>query len=107
MQKIFDLAVVVSKYTARDGQEKSRWENIGAMFEKADGHRFIMLKASFNPAAISRKEGSDSIAVSLFTPKKRDDKNNSNEESYSEPQDYSDKHDFGPDGELSIEDCPF
>ena len=106
MQKLYDLAVVVSKYSTRDGQEKSRWENIGAMFERQDGGKFIMLKASFNPAAISRKEGSDSIAVSLFPPKKRDDRNNANEENYS-AQDYSDKHDFGTDGELSIEDCPF
>ena len=107
MQKLYDLAVVVSKYSTRDGQEKSRWENIGAMFERQDGGKFIMLKASFNPAAISRKEGSDSIAVSLFPPKKRDEKQNSNEEIYSGAQDYSDKHDFGTDGELSIEDCPF
>ena len=90
MQKLYDLAVVVSKYSARDGQEKSRWENIGALFENNDGRKFIMLKATFNPAAIARKDGSDSIAVSLFTPKKRNDNNNSNEESYSEPQDFND-----------------
>ena len=90
MQKLYDLAVVVSKYYTRDGQEKSRWENIGAVFEKDDGHKFIMLKATFNPAAIARKENSDSIAISLFPPKKRNENNNSNEENYSEPQDFND-----------------
>ena len=31
-----------------------------------------MLKAHFNPAAITRKEDSESIVISLFKPKKDD-----------------------------------
>ena len=39
-----------------------------------------MLKAHFNPAAIQRKEGSESIIISMFKPKQKQNnqQNNSN-----------------------------
>ncbi len=67
MIKIYDLAVVTRKYT-KDGQEKSNWLNIGSIIQ-GDNNPFIMLKAYFNPAGIARKENSESILVSMFTPK--------------------------------------
>ena len=67
MKKLYDLCVVTSKYT-QNGQDKNRYENIGSIWENND-RKFITLKAHFNPAAISRKEGSDSILVSLFAAK--------------------------------------
>lgn len=68
MSKLFDLAVATRRYTDRNGNEKSVWENIGAILQ-ADGEPYMMLKAHFLPAAISRKDGSESILVSLFAPK--------------------------------------
>ena len=75
--KLYDLAVVTRKYTDSAGQEKNVWENVGAILQ-ADGEPYMMLKAHFLPAAIARKEGSESILVSLFVPK-----DSSNPECYS------------------------
>ena len=72
MSKSYDLAVVTSKYTDRNGNEKANWENIGAIFEKENGGKFMTLKATFNPAGIERKAGSDSIVVSMFPVKDKE-----------------------------------
>ena len=69
MTKLYDLCVATREYTDRDGSKKSVWENIGSLLQNDEGKNFIMLKAHFNPAAIKRKEGSESILVSLFAPK--------------------------------------
>ena len=74
MKKLYDLCVIVGKYT-QNGQEKPRFSNIGSIWKKDDGKIFGTLKAYFNPAAITRQEGSDSIFFSLMEPK---DNNNSN-----------------------------
>ena len=74
MTKLYDLCVSTRKYTDKTGNEKSFWENVGTVFEKDDGKAFIVLKAHFNPAGIQRKEGSESVVISLFKPK--NDNNN-------------------------------
>lgn len=68
MTKLWDLAVKTGEYL-KDGKTRNRYENIGAMWEGQGDTPFITLKATFNPAAIVRKEGSDSIMVSCFAPK--------------------------------------
>ncbi|MBQ9566181.1 MAG: hypothetical protein IJU98_11405 [Synergistaceae bacterium] len=68
MAKLYDLAVKVGDYL-KDGKLRNRYENIGAIWEGRDGEPFMTMKATFNPAAIARKEGSDSIFVSCFPPK--------------------------------------
>lgn len=73
-QKLYDLAVVTRKYTDKAGQEKNTWESIGVVVQ-GDKDPYIMLKAHFLPSAIQRKNGSESILVSLFMPK---DNNNPN-----------------------------
>ena len=76
--KIKDAAVVTSKFTS-NGQEKSRWKNVGALYQKDDGSLFLGLHAFFNYAALKRNEDSDYFIIPLFEPKKRDDSNsNSN-----------------------------
>lgn len=124
--KLYDLAVAVSKYTAQDGSEKSRWENVGSVWQDTDNqgnkYSFVMLKATFNPAAIKRKDGSDSIRLSLFKQKdKKQDSsaqgnaqhNNSQGNYNAAPQQQSYKSDndisFGfPDESAgNIEECPF
>ena len=67
MIKLYDLAVATRKYM-KDGQEKASWLNVGSVIQ-GDNSPFIMLKAHFNPAGITRKEGAESISISLFTPK--------------------------------------
>lgn len=65
MKKIKDLVVTTGKYT-KDGQEKNRYVNVGAIMEKDDGGKFMFLNRHFNPAGVPFKEGSESIIVSMF-----------------------------------------
>jgi peptide methionine sulfoxide reductase MsrA len=67
--KKYDVAVKTGTYT-KDGQEKSRFENVGAVWSGDNGH-YLVMKRTFNPAGVPFKEGSDSIFLSLFEP--RDD----------------------------------
>lgn len=130
--KLYDLAVAVSKYTAQDGSEKSRWENVGSVWQDTDNqgnkYSFVMLKATFNPAAIKRKDGSDSIRLSLFKPKDKKQggsaqgnaqyNNNSQGNHNAAPQfDAPQPQSYEGDNEISfgfsdesagnIEECPF
>ena len=119
--KLYDLAVAVSKYTTQNGQEKSRWENIGAVMQNMNNNgekrNYIMIKRSFNPAGIPCKEGSDSIMVSLFPPK-NNSRSNPTEPQTQQRQDFN----FDTDGDFedtsynqspdtnsssNIEECPF
>lgn len=68
MKKIYDLAVKTGEYT-KNGETKSRYETIGSAMENDEGGMFLFIKKTFSPAGVSVKEGSDSILVSMFTPK--------------------------------------
>ena len=74
MNKLYDLCVATRTYKS-NGQDKTNWENVGALLQTDDGKKFIMLKAHFNPAAIQRKEGSESIVISMFKPKQKQQNN--------------------------------
>lgn len=67
-RKTHDLCVKTGSYTDRDGNEKGRWMNVGALMEDGEGRPFVMLNACFNPAGIQREEGRESILVSCFVP---------------------------------------
>lgn len=68
-KKVKELAVGVRKYTDNSGQEKTQWENIGAIFKNEEGKSFISIKRTFNPAGVPNPEDKDSILVSMFDPK--------------------------------------
>lgn len=61
-KKIYDVAVAVGKYT-KDGEEKNRYENIGAVIQGENGP-FLVLKRTFNPAGVPSDK--ESIVCSLF-----------------------------------------
>lgn len=70
-KKIYDLAVAVGKYT-KDGQEKNRYQTVGAVMQKDDGCKFILLERWFNPAGVPYDAGrGNSIMVSMFDPNKQ------------------------------------
>ncbi|MBQ7263851.1 MAG: hypothetical protein IJR14_09060 [Synergistaceae bacterium] len=74
-RKVYDIKVRTSSYTTRDGEERGRWDNVGAVFvhEGNDGDRpYILLKRTFNPAGLDAREGSDTVLLSLFKPKPKD-----------------------------------
>lgn len=72
VKKIKDLCVVTRKYQTRDGQEKSNYLNIGAILQKDDGGKFMILNRHFNPAGIPNPENKDTLIVSMFDVKDKD-----------------------------------
>lgn len=74
---IMDATVAVGKYTDKNGQEKTRWENVGEVYKGDNQNTFLMMKATFNPAGVMREPGSDRIMIAFF-PHKDNRKGNSN-----------------------------
>ena len=70
-RKIKDLAVKVSTYTDNYGNEKGRYENVGALMQNDDGNQFLMLKRTFNIAGCPNPQARDSVLVSMFDPKQQ------------------------------------
>ena len=102
---LYKLAVATSKYQDRDGKERTNWENIGAVYEtERDGKvsRFITLKATFNPAGIERKQGTDNIIVSLFPPKDKEQSYEQRSSAVSQAQSSYGDSEFG-----NVEQFPF
>lgn len=66
MKKVCDLAVKTGTYQ-KDGQEKGRYQNVGAVMEGENG-RFILLEKTFNPAGI--QDGKGSVLIHMFDVKK-------------------------------------
>lgn len=70
-RKIYDLAVKTGSYTDRDGNQKGRYTNAGAIWEKDDGSKFITLNRTFNPAGVPNPENKEAIILSQFEVKER------------------------------------
>ncbi len=70
MSKKFDMVVKSGEYQS-NGQTKARWKTIGAVMDDGKGGMYAFIDATFNPAGVARKEGSESIMVSFFEPKDR------------------------------------
>jgi hypothetical protein len=68
MKKLYDLTVKVGEYE-KNGETKSRYENIGSLMENDKGGMFIFQKKIFNPAGVPSREGSSDIIISLFKPR--------------------------------------
>ena len=62
-KKVYDLAVKIGE---------KNWLNVGAVLEKDDGGRFIILERSFNPAGVPNPDNKSSLIISLFEPKQID-----------------------------------
>ena len=75
-KKLYDIAVKTGTYTDSQGQQKGRWQNVGAMMQNDDGGQFIMLAKWFNPAGVPDLSGrggaSESVLLSMFDPKQND-----------------------------------
>lgn len=66
-EKIRDLAVKVGTYTDGAGNEKARWQNLGALMRSDDGGEFILLDRTFNPAGVPvPSNGGNSVLISAF-----------------------------------------
>jgi hypothetical protein len=72
-RKVYDLCVKTGSYRDKSGQEKGRYQTVGAVMEGDDGRQFAMLEAWFNPSGIDRQQGRGSIILSMFEPKTKQD----------------------------------
>lgn len=68
MAKQYDLSVKVGEYTDRDGNTKSRYQNVGVVMDGANGP-YILLNRTFNPAGVPGQADRESIIISMFTPR--------------------------------------
>lgn len=68
-KKLYDLAVKTGTYKDGQGNDKGRWQNVGAVMANNDGGKFIMLAKWFNPAGVPDERGGESILLSMFEPK--------------------------------------
>ena len=59
-KKVYDLAVKLGE---------KNWLNVGAVLEKDDGGRFIILERSFNPAGVPNPDNKSGLIISMFEPK--------------------------------------
>lgn len=69
-RKLYDLAVKTGEYTDSQGQQKGRWQNVGAVMTSDNGGQFVMLAKWFNPAGVADAKGGESILLSCFEPNK-------------------------------------
>lgn len=68
-RKIGDLAIPAGSYTDRSGNEKTRWENIGGLFETDNGRRFLTIKRTFAPSGIPidpNGNNRENVIINLF-----------------------------------------
>lgn len=89
-RKLRDLAVKIGTYTDRQGNEKGRWQNVGALMRGDDGGEFVILHRFFNPAGVPNPENRDSVLISAFKPQERQEQPPKPEP----PQDYDDSIPF-------------
>lgn len=64
MKKVKDLAVRVGE---------KNWVNIGCIMEKDDGGKFMIMNRTFNPAGVPNPENRDTLIVSMFDVKPKDE----------------------------------
>ncbi len=73
-RKIADLAIPAGSYTDRNGNDKTRWENVGGLFETDNGRKFITLKRTFSPAGVAiddKGSNKESIVINMFDSNSR------------------------------------
>ena len=74
MSKKYDVVARVGSYTDANGQEKGRFENVGAVITNQNGGFNLLLKKTFNPAGLA-EPGKESIILSLFEPEQKEQSN--------------------------------
>lgn len=90
MHKVKNLAVKIGSYTDRSGKERGRWHNIGSVMEDDNGGKFLLLDRTFNPAGVPNPDNRDSVIVSIFDIRDKDDNDNGNQQDGGSP--YSDEN---------------
>lgn len=69
--KKYDVAVKTGSYTNRNGETKNNWKNVGAVMQGDNGF-YMILDRTFNPAGVPNPENKDTVILSLFEPKPKE-----------------------------------
>jgi len=67
-KKLYDIEVPLGVYTDKHGNEKTRWQNVGAMFEGEKGP-YLLLDRWFNPGGLPNPENKTSVVLNLYEPR--------------------------------------
>ncbi len=59
------LAVANGSYQ-KDGQDKTRWVNVGVIGTTQEGKEYMLIDPTINFAAFPRQEGKDMVMVGIF-----------------------------------------
>lgn len=78
------LAVANGSYQ-KDGQEKTRWVNVGVIGVSQSGKEYMLIDPTINFAAFPREEGKDMVMVGIFEEQNNQNSGN-NQQSYQAPQ---------------------
>ncbi|MFB6312081.1 MAG: hypothetical protein ABEH64_12980 [Salinirussus sp.] len=68
-RKKYDAVIKTGTYTDAQGNEKGRYQNVGAVLVNDEDRPFLVLEPWFNPAGAANQNGQ--VFVSLFEPKSR------------------------------------
>ena len=77
------LAVANGSYI-KDGQEKTRWVNVGVILEK-NSKEFMLIDPTINFAAFPREQGKDMVMVGIFDDSQQG-QGQQQQQSYGQPQ---------------------
>ena len=69
--KLYDIAAVTGEYTDRDGNQKKRYQNVGAVMQGQNGGQFILLEKWFSPAGLPDPQGRGNVMLSCFEPRQQ------------------------------------
>lgn len=68
-KKIYDVVARVGSFIdPQSGEEKGKFENVGAVIENSNGGMNLLLSKTFNPAGLAQPD-KESVILSLFEPK--------------------------------------
>lgn len=68
-KKMYDVAIPLGTYEDREGNEKTRWQNVGAILEGEKGP-YLLLDRWFNPGGMPNPENRTSVILTLMEAKK-------------------------------------
>lgn len=68
--KLYDVVAVTGKYQTQNGEEKSRFQRVGAMIE-GDRGPYLVLESWFSPAGVA--EPGKACFLQLYTPNNQAD----------------------------------
>ena len=68
--KKYDVVARVGSYIDQQGQERGRFENVGAVIQNNNGGFNLLIKKTFNPAGLAEAD-KESVILSLFEPQQK------------------------------------